>query len=109
MEKIASDPLLYRACVLLGHATDYRYRIDCLSGPAAAGVRQEIMSALEGRRVPKSMAGVNVLRRNLYARARIAGNCRADDDALFSAACRSEIDGSLTGGGSILSLIGGAA
>ena len=48
-----------------------------------AGVRAHIMSALLGKKVPQSKAGINALREAIYKEAGITGSCHAHQDSNF--------------------------
>ena len=48
-----------------------------LAGRPKASCRAHILSALHGRRVPQSKAGVNALERDLFEAAGIQGSCPA--------------------------------
>jgi len=52
-------------------------RIDALYGPAKAGCRAHILSALEGKRVPQSRAGWRVFRKAMFDLFGASGNCLA--------------------------------
>ena len=67
-----------------------RFDIWALAGPARASCRAHVMAVLLGvPKVPQAKAGVNALRSEFYARARIAGNCEAVREDTFQAFCRS--------------------
>jgi len=55
--------------------------IDKLYGPAKAGCRAHILSALTGARVPKSRAGWNVFRSALNDAFGVRGDCIVARDA----------------------------
>ena len=59
---------------------------DQIYGPAASDVRQAIMQALQGAKVPKSKCGATAVREALYARFGVARDCIASMDAALQVA-----------------------
>ena len=76
---------LHAALRLLGEYTGGRFDFWALAGPHAAPRRAEIASALAGRRIPQSKAGVIRLRESFYAISTPAGDCIAAREASFVA------------------------
>lgn len=70
---------------LLSVYTAGKFDIWMLSGNARASSRAHIMSALEGQKVPKSKAGVSVLRDRFYSIAEITEGCMAARQDAFVA------------------------
>jgi hypothetical protein len=81
MSSPSRDPLA--ALMLLAKYTRWRFDFWDLAGPASADARQEIASALAGVRVPKSKAGVTMLRAAFYDLAKPEGNCLAAREQSF--------------------------
>ena len=68
---------------LLAKHTGGRFDIWALAGPHNAKARAEIASALAGRKVPQSRAGVTAIRDSLYAMVSPSGNCNATREDAF--------------------------
>lgn len=95
--KITDDRGLYQACMLLGRFTRQSFDPWDLMGPANRRQRQDVMSALLGRRVPIAQAGVSAIQAELYRRAAIDGGCRAECDDNFRQLCREQIGDACAG------------
>jgi hypothetical protein len=68
----------------LGIYTAGRYDINALAGPAKASCRAHVMSALYGKRVPQSKAGINAMWSAFFVIAGVDGNCiRHREDAFI--------------------------
>ena len=68
---------------LLGIYTTGRFDIWALAGDAKASCRAHVMSALLGRKVPRSKSGVTAIREELYSRGNITGTCGAHREDNF--------------------------
>ena len=76
---------LREALRLLGIYTAGTFSLWQLAGPAKASCRAHIATALAGRKVPQSKAGVSALRDSFYACLRPAGDCIAAREDGFRA------------------------
>ena len=73
---------------LLGVYTAGRFDLWALAGPARASCRAHVASALAGRKVPQSKAGVTMLRDSFYAIANPDGDHMAGRESSFVAWCK---------------------
>lgn len=62
---------------IMHRVTNARYRVERLTGPSNAAARAELLSAIVGRKVPKSQAGVNALTDATFAALGVVGDCHA--------------------------------
>ena len=84
-----SDPFLTEALRLYRLYAEYApgeyYSPWDLSGPRCAKARAQIMSALQGQRVPQAKSGVNALRSALYQALDVTGRSLGDENRAFLA------------------------
>ena len=68
---------------LLGIYTAGRFDIWALAGDSKASCRAHVMSALVGKKMPKSKSGVTAITAEFYQRGGIVGSCIAHREDNF--------------------------
>jgi len=77
------------AIALLNDYSKGHFNIYALAGPSNSGVRQELMTALMGSKMPKAKCGINALQKAFFEAADITtGKCQAERSKLFQLRCR---------------------